>query len=235
MSVYCYRCGQRLAGGARRCPNCGSSIFYDESGLREDFIKRGTAETPVMDENAAQAYSDHKDYEGTYENGSGSAAGDPGSSPYREPYESSSGADPYGNTNGNSYGSSFHPYGNGAYNNAPFGSAARSASAAPVVQTKRDVIAKWAMLCGIGGLIMTVFPLAGLPLSIAALVMGIMGLKAEHRKGRAIAGMIMGIAGFLMNAAILALAIYIVAHPELQSQLEQMANDSNSLFSYFLR
>ena len=220
MSVYCYRCGQRLAGGARRCPNCGSSIFYDESGLREDFIKRDAAEIPVMDENAAQAYSDHKDYEEIYRGGSGE--------------------DLYGNVYENTSGSTYRPYGNASYgnapyNNAPYGNAARSASAAPVVQTKRDAIAKWAMLCGIAGLIATVFPLAGLPLSVAAIVLGIMGLKAEHRKGRAIAGMIMGIAGFLMNAAMLALAIYIVAHPDLQKQLEQMTNDPNSLFSYFMR
>ena len=178
MSVYCYRCGQRLAGGARHCPGCGAEIFYDESGLREDFARRDPSDPPEMDEDAARAYSEHKEYEGTY--GGTSCGG------------TAYNGDAY---NGSSYnGTAYRPYGN----------AQRPASAP---SSKRDGMALWGMLCGIGSLILSVFPFIGFALAVAAIVLGSLGLKSEQRRGTAIAGLVTGIIGLVLNAVMLVMVI----------------------------
>lgn len=235
MSVYCYRCGQRLANGARHCPGCGTAIFYDETGLREDYVRRSASASPSMDDNAAQAYSEHKTYEGTsgigYDDTAGSSYS--GTSYAGGPFGETPGSGGYGGSayNGASYNGS--SYGGSSYNGAsysPYGDPRQRAAYTAPAASKRDGTARSAMVCGIVGLVFAmIFPFVGLPLSIAAIVMGAMGLKSELRRGMAVAGLVTGIIGFVLNALILAAAIYYVLNPDLLEQLLEQANALSGL------
>lgn len=241
MSVYCYRCGQRLANGARHCPGCGAAIFYDETGLREDYVRRSASASPSMDDNAAQAYSEHKTYEGTsgigYDDGAGSSY--EGSSYGGTSYagassgESAGSGGGYGGSayNGASYNGS--SYSGSAYNGAsysPYGDPRQRAAYTAPAASRRDGTARSAMVCGIVGLVFAmIFPFVGLPLSIAAIVMGALGLKSELRRGMAVAGLVTGIIGFVLNALILAAAIYYVLNPDLLERLLEQANSLSGL------
>ena len=232
MSVYCYRCGQRLAGGSRHCPGCGASIFYDEQGLREDFVRRGTG-SAGPDRDPAQAYSENKTYEdpfgekyepeGTgwestaYDGTSGRGASYGGAA-----YNGSSdGGTSYSGTSygGSAYGASGQGTGYGSSGYRPYGDAQRPYTAQ--ASSKRDNVALWSMLCGIIGLFLGFVPFFGIALSAAAIVMGILGLKSEQRKGLAIAGLVMGIISFVLNLALMIAVIYYMANPELLEELLQ--------------
>lgn len=60
--MYCFHCGQRLAQGIRHCPNCGKTIFYDETGALD--------EQEARQETEAADGSQHYSYDDPYRNGS---------------------------------------------------------------------------------------------------------------------------------------------------------------------
>lgn len=183
MSIYCYRCGQRLASGTRHCPSCGASIFYDENGLR--------------DENARQA-------EGA---GQGEQAGFGSQHTFNQDSfkQDSFRQDTFRQEN---------PYGQNAWQQA----------GNPAVE-KAESHAKISMILGIVSGVMCLFmPYIGLLLAIAALVLGILGLKAQVNRGRAVAGLVMGIIFLILNGLVVALAIYYLANPSLLNELMEKWN-----------
>lgn len=201
MSFYCYRCGQRLADGARHCPACGTAVNYDESGLREDPERR-------EDFDRREDYAGQEDFD------------------RREDYagqEDFDRRDASSSPNGENAAQGGEGF--GAFYNRPYGEAQRTdyASYTSPARSGRDGTAVSALFCGIGSLIATFFPFLGLPLGIAGIVLGALGMKSELRRGTAIAGLVTGIIGLVLNAVILAAVVYYLMHPDLLEQLMKQA------------
>ncbi|MBP3728861.1 MAG: hypothetical protein J6H18_01165 [Lachnospiraceae bacterium] len=175
MSVYCYRCGQRLAEGSRHCPACGAGIFYDEKG-------------PLTGEREGESFYEAPPYE-------------PRQTEFREQSGEQAFRDQYGEQ------------------------AFRGQS-----RGKKDKIAMWAMICGLGAAFLFAIPFIGFPLSVAAIVLGALGLKSA-RRGMALTGLIMGIIFVIFNGIILIMAVYYATHPELLEQLlQQLESYSRGLY-----
>lgn len=196
MAVYCYRCGQRLAGGVRRCPSCGAAIFYDENGLRNEAaqeagdIKEETGYRPA-EESARESRQQTDSAGGWQQTGGGGVwqtdgrdAGPsyawPGQNP-RRPYEA-------GNERVEGY--------------------ARLSSTLGIIS---------AILCFF-------MPFLGLPAAVAALVLGILGRRAQVNKGRALTGLVMGIIFVIINALLVGMTVYYLLHPELLEDLLRRIN-----------
>ena len=204
MAVYCYRCGQRLAGGVRRCPSCGAAIFYDENGLRNEAREAGDVKEEAgcgsAEENAwesrqqtdsAGSWQQTEPAGGWQQTGGGGAwqtdgrdAGPsyawPGQNP-RRPYEA-------GNERVEGY--------------------ARLSSTLGIIS---------AILCFF-------MPFLGLPAAVAALVLGILGRHAQVNKGRALTGLVMGIIFVIINALLVGMTVYYLLHPELLEDLLRRIN-----------
>lgn len=186
--MYCYRCGQRLADGAKHCPGCGAAIFYDENGPLDGSFSRD----PGRPEDASYSY-------GGYQDNTQYQYGDAGQS------------------SGNAY-----QYGN--YQTSQY--------YAPPEKTSKDTCALISMILGIVSLVLCCSPVIGVILGIAAIVLGIIGLKAPQRKGMAIAGLAVGIIGLLISGAMLAGTVYYASHPEL---LEEYLDKQLSSYEYNFR
>lgn len=196
MAVYCYRCGQRLAGGVHRCPSCGAAIFYDENGLRNEAAQEAgeikeEAGYGSAEENAWESRQQTDSAGGWQQTVGGGAwqtdcrdAGPsyawPGQNP-RRPYEA-------GNERVEGY--------------------ARLSSTLGIIS---------AILCFF-------MPFLGLPAAVAALVLGILGRHAQMNKGRALTGLVMGIIFVIINALLVGMAIYYLLHPELLEDLLRRIN-----------
>jgi hypothetical protein len=109
---------------------------------------------------------------------------------------------------------------------------------APVAAPSRaagNSSARWSLIAGIGGLALFVFPsgfgllfIFNLPCSIMAWVLGREGLRradageGPEQRGRAQAGMVLGIIGVVLGvAAIVAWAIAIATSEELRNELSR--------------
>ena len=208
--MYCYRCGQRLADGAKHCPNCGASIFYNENGPLN-----GTAEN--CDECAQEGF------------GAGYSYHDPNKTSYSDPAGSSSYHDTYQNTDPNSsysyYGqSSQNGYGQNAYTqHASYGS--QTAYQGP--PTKADGYALMALILSIASAVMCCVPYVGAPLALVGIVFAILGMKSTRRKSMAIVALIISIIFLIGNGGMLILSVYYRTHPEVMeewmNQMESMA------------
>lgn len=203
MSVYCYRCGQRLAGGARHCPSCGAAIFYDENGLRSDTaqgaeeIKEETGYWPP-EENAWEKAGQ------TGQNGAGQQENAEGA------WQQTASGTGWQQNNWQQNNWQQNPW--QAQNpRQPYGTAGHE---------KAEGYARTAMIFGIASAILCFFmPFIGLPASIAALVLGILGRKAVVNKGKAITGLVLGIIFLILNGLVVGLTVYYIAHPELLENL----------------
>ncbi|MBQ7145669.1 MAG: hypothetical protein IJR95_02735 [Lachnospiraceae bacterium] len=205
MAVYCYRCGQRLAGGVRRCPSCGAAIFYDENGLRNE---------------AAQEAGDIKE-----ETGYGSAEENAGES--RQQTDS---AGSWQQTD--SAGSWQQTGGGGAWQTD--GRDAGPSYAWPGQNPRRpyeaadERVEGYARLSSTLGIISAILcffmPFLGLPAAVAALVLGILGRRAQVNKGRALTGLVMGIIFVIINALLVGMTVYYLLHPELLEDLLRRIN-----------
>ena len=196
MAVYCYRCGQRLAGGVRHCPSCGAAIFYDENGLRNDAaqeageIKEEAGYRPA-EESARESRQQTDSAGGWQQTGGGGAwqtdgrdAGPsyawPGQNP-RRPYEAA--------------------------------------------DERVEGYARLSSTLGIISAILCFFmPFLGLPAAVAALVLGILGRHAQMNKGRALTGLVMGIIFVIINALLVGMTVYYLLHPELLEDLLRRIN-----------
>ena len=196
MAVYCYRCGQRLAGGVRHCPSCGAAIFYDENGLRNDAaqeageIKEEAGYRPA-EESARESRQQTDSAGGWQQTGGGGAwqtdgrdAGPsyawPGQNP-RRPYEAA--------------------------------------------DERVEGYARLSSTLGIISAILCFFmPFLGLPAAVAALVLGILGRHAQVNKGRALTGLVMGIIFVIINALLVGMTVYYLLHPELLEDLLRRIN-----------
>lgn len=196
MAVYCYRCGQRLAGGVRRCPSCGAAIFYDENGLRNE---------------AAQEAGDIKE-----ETGYGSAEENAGESRQQTDSAGSwqqTGREGAWQTDSRDAGPSYawpgqnprRPYEAG---NERVEGYARLSSTLGIIS---------AILCFF-------MPFLGLPAAVAALVLGILGRHAQVNKGRALTGLVMGIIFVIINTLLVGMTVYYLLHPELLEDLLRRIN-----------
>ena len=204
MAVYCYRCGQRLAGGVRRCPSCGAAIFYDENGLRNEAREAGDIKEEAgyrpAEENAGESRQQtdsaggrqQTDSAGSWQQTGGGGAWQtdgrdagpsyawPGQNP-RRPYEA-------GNERVEGY--------------------ARLSSTLGIIS---------AILCFF-------MPFLGLPAAVAALVLGILGRHAQVNKGRALTGLVLGIIFVIINALLVGMTVYYLLHPELLEDLLRRIN-----------
>ena len=205
MAVYCYRCGQRLAGGVRHCPSCGAAIFYDENGLRND---------------AAREAGDIKE-----ETGYGSAE--------ERTWESRQQTDSAeGRQQTDSAGSWQQTGGGGAWQTD--GRDAGPSYAWPGQNPRRpyeaadERVEGYARLSSTLGIISAILcffmPFLGLPAAVAALVLGILGRHAQVNKGRALTGLVMGIIFVIINALLVGMTVYYLLHPELLEDLLRRIN-----------
>ena len=80
------------------------------------------------------------------------------------------------------------------------------ASSTPV----NENLARYSVFMGIAGLVMWVFPLIGLPVSVASLVLGWLGL-GSNRKDMARSGISLGIIGCVVTIVYMVLIFYIVS------------------------
>lgn len=209
--MYCYRCGQRLAESARHCPNCGAAIFYNENGPLDG---TGQADCDACaDESFGSAYSTHDPYKTNTDGGSSYGA----ESHYT--YDPQTGSYRYSGGSGSSQPGA----GSGGYSYGPSGGYGQASYTPPPAPSKQDGYALAALICAIASLCCCFVPYVGLPLSIGAVVLGIMGLKSPQRKSLAIVGLVLGGVMLLLNGLILGLSVYYAAHPEwMQEWIQQM-------------
>ena len=221
--MYCYRCGQRLAESARHCPNCGAAIFYNEDGP----VKGAAGEDcdACSQDGFGSAYSTHDPYKTTTDE---SAYGT--ESHYR--YDPQTGSYHYNPDGGfskdqNSYGPDFQKAGGSPYS---YGNASAPGQAPyppyRPAYTKQDGYALGALICAIVSLCCCCVPYVGLAISLGAIVLGIMGLKAPQRKTMAVVGIVLGGLMLVLNGVMLASSLYYAAHPEFMEewmhQLEEL-------------
>ena len=191
--MYCYRCGQRLVDTAKHCPNCGAAIFYTENGPAGG--AKGTDGGAFADGNSSYRTETHYSY-------------DPETGSYRYNTDDQGGSG-YSGTN---------------YTYAGQGTGGQPAYGAyQPAYTKQDGFALASLICAIASLCCCCVSYVGLPLGIAAVVLGILGLKAAQRRTLALVGLVLGAIMLLLNAASLGLTVYYAAHPEfMQDWLNQM-------------
>ena len=223
--MYCYRCGQRLADSVRHCPNCGAAIFYNENGPLDG---NKDADCGACAEEAfGSSYSTHDpnkfttDSEGySYGSHDSYAAGN---RTYHDSGRSEAG-DPY------SYGqNASDPYGTGAggyYNQDSYsGKASDGYTYTQPVRKKEDGFALASLICALASFCGCCVPYIGLPLGLAAIILGVMGLKSVPRKSLAIVGIALGSVMLILNAVGLALALYYAAHPDLMQEYMQQIEE----------
>lgn len=209
MSVYCYRCGQRLAGGARHCPSCGAAIFYDENGLRKegdpsasDYINEEVRNESQSYESGQAAYDQQQTWQQPGQNGSWQQG------THQNWQQGQNAGWQTGGQNGT--------WQQGGWQNPwqPYAEAGAN--------SKAEGYARTSMILGIVSAVLCLFmPFLGLPAAIAALVLGIMGQKAVVNKGKAVAGLVLGIIFLILNGMVVAFTVYYIAHPELLDRLLQ--------------
>ncbi len=212
--MYCYRCGQRLADGAKRCPNCGAAIFYDENGP-----VNGTAEKdcdPCADESFGAAYSFHDPNKTTYGDSSDSAYHSDYSNDYSGTEQGSGYQYQYGRNSGYSYGQ-------GSYQSTSGQSGYGGQNPYQQPPTKQDSYALMALILTIGSAVMCCVPYVGLAMAAVGIVFAALGLKSVRRKTMATVALVLGIICLIGNGIMMALTIYYNAHPELiQEWMDQM-------------
>lgn len=222
MAVYCYRCGQRLAGGVRRCPSCGAAIFYDENGLRNEAREAGDIKEEAgygsAEENAWESRQQTDSAGGRQQTDSA------GSWQQTEPAGSRQQTEPAGSWQ--------QTCGGGAWQTD--GRDAGPSYAWPGQNPRRpyeagnERVEGYARLSSTLGIISAILcffmPFLGLPAAVAALVLGILGRRAQVNKGRALTGLVMGIIFVIINALLVGMTVYYLLHPELLEDLLRRIN-----------
>ena len=195
MAVYCYRCGQRLAGGVRHCPSCGAAIFYDENGLRNEAREAGEIKEEAgygsAEENAGESRQ-QTDSAGSWQQTGGGGAWQ---------------------TDGPNSGPSYAWPGQNP--RRPYEAADKRVEGYARLSSTLGIIS--AILCFF-------MPFLGLPAAVAALVLGILGRHAQVNKGRALTGLVMGIIFVIINALLVGMTVYYLLHPELLEDLLRRIN-----------
>jgi hypothetical protein len=87
-------------------------------------------------------------------------------------------------------------------------------SAPPSTSPDRSALAIGSLILGIVGLCAWLLPLCGLPVSLAAVILGALSLKSS-RRGMAIAGLILGVLALLLAIGNAAFGAYLGATGEL--------------------
>ena len=228
--MYCYRCGQRLAEGARHCPTCGAAIFYNENGPLPD-VGNGES-TQRAAEQAQTAYTYGEQTTGEYR-----SAGDSDNSQAQNTYQ---GGNAYQNGTAYQGGTAYQngttyqggtAYQGGAYQGYPNGG--YQAQQPPA--TRQDSFALAALVSSILALVMCCVPQATLPLSICAIILSIIGMKSVRRKSMAVVALILGIICLIAGGFLFALSLYYRAHPEILQEIQQQLESLSGMegFEFF--
>ena len=196
--MYCYRCGQRLADSVRHCPNCGAAIFYNENGPLDGYKDEDCG--ACADEAFGSSYSTHDPNKFTTDS---------------EGYSYGQNAsDPYGTGAGGYYNQEYYS-----------GKSSDGYTYTQPVRKKEDGFALASLICSVASFCGCCVPYVGLPLGLAAIILGVMGLKSVPRKSLAIVGIVLGGVMLILNAVGLALALYYAAHPDLMQEYMQQIEE----------
>ncbi len=227
--MYCYRCGQRLADGAKHCPNCGASIFYDEKGPLNGASDQDC--DSCAQESFGAGYSFHDPNKTSY-----SGSSDSGS--YHSDYQNT---DPnssysyYGQSSGYSYGQGNN--GQNSYNQNGYsqnGYNGQMPNQLPA--TKQDSYALMGLILAITSAVMCCVPYIGAPVALAGIVFSALGLKSVRRKTMAIIALVVSIICLIANGSMLVLGVYYGAHPELiqdwMNQMESLAGGGEGIITF---
>ena len=225
--MYCYRCGQRLAEGARHCPTCGAAIFYNENGPLPDASAAGS-------ENRQQTVGNEAQSSYSYGEQTANDARTAGA------FDNEGTQNPYQGGNSYQYGNSYQSgstYQNGnTYQNGTYPNGSYSGYQAPQQPaTRQDSYALAALVSAILSLVMCCVPQAALPLSLCAIVLAIIGMKSVRRKSMAVVALIIGIICLLAAGFLFALSLYYRAHPEILQEIQQQLESFSGMegFEFF--